>query len=90
MLKRCSSLTWRALLDPLPAVQIRESGSEEDSRRGARGGVVVGETLGRFRVPVPGRDRVDEVAVATAKTHPPDRDHAPCLLHGGVRDERLY
>ena len=32
----------------------------------------------------------DALAVATAQAHPPDRDHAPCLLHGGDRDEHLH
>ena len=48
------------------------------------------ETLRRFRVPVAGRDRVHEVAVATAQTHSPDRDHLVRPFVSGDRDDRLY
>jgi hypothetical protein len=56
----------------------------------------VGETLGRLRVPVAGRDRVDEVAIATAKAHPPDRDQANAklvfhaLLSRDASDSRIH
>ena len=90
MLERFSSLTCEPRNHPATAVQIGETLAQKDPRRGARRGVVVRQSLRRFRVAVAGRDRVHEVAVAAPKTDRPDRDHLARPFVWGDRDDRLY
>src|ERR1039458_5896645 len=59
----------RAANDPATAVQIGQTLAQKDARRRARGGVVVRQSLRRFRVAVTCRDRVHKVAKATTKAH---------------------
>ena len=88
MLKRCSSLTCEPFSIPFPPSRSL-SPAPGRPPAGCCGGVVVGETLGRLRVPVTGRDRVDEVAVATAKTHPPDEITRPSSFTEAFATRRL-
>jgi len=80
----------RAANHPATVVQIGQTLAQKDPRRGARGGVVVRQSLRRFRVAVTCRDRVHQVAKAAAKAYGPDRDHLARPFVGGDRDDRLY
>ena len=48
------------------------------------------QSLRRFRVPVAGRDRIHEVAVAAPEADAADRDHLARPFVSGDRDDRLY
>ena len=48
------------------------------------------QSLRRFRVPVTGRDRIHEVAVAAPEADAADRDHLARPFVSGDRDDRLY
>jgi hypothetical protein len=80
----------RAANHSATVVQIGETVAQKDPRRGASRGVVVRQSLRRFRVPVAGRDRVHQVAKAATKADRPDRDHLARPFVGGDRDDRLY